>query len=100
MLQRAKLEGAAIGCGQPHANPMVRSRVVLLAASLATVVAMASGTAAAATARCTIAKIAELPVRVLHGKVVVEGAVNGKPVNIMLDTGATATLITRPAADR
>jgi len=98
MLRRAKR--ASIRSRRSRAGPNIRSRAVLLAASLAAAILAACGTAAAATARCTIAKIAELPVRVLHGKVVVDGAVNGKPVNIMLDTGATATLVTRPAADR
>ena len=59
------------------------------------------GPAAAATSsQCTLAKIAEIPVRVVRNKLVVDGAINGKSVGIMLDTGAQVSLITRPAADR
>ena len=73
-------------------------------ALLATVVVLAAATPersplAATPSSCTLAKIAELPIRVVLNKLIVEGAINGQSVNIMLDTGASS-LILRPAADR
>src|SRR5512143_314123 len=92
----------AFGCGRrrTRCGSMVRPRAALLAGSVAVALTLAAGSAAAATSRCTLAKIAGLPVRMVRNKLVVDGAVNGQPVGIMLDTGATSTLITRPAADR
>ena len=77
---------------------MTYPRALLLVASVAVAVAMPSSPAAATTS-CKLVKVAELPIRVVRNKLIVEGAINGQSVNIMLDTGASS-LIFRPAADR
>ena len=103
MLRRAKLaRDPVLVCGRRRGRvgSNVRPPAALLAGSVAVALTLAAGSAAAATSRCTLAKIADLPVRIVRNKLVVDGAVNGQPVGIMLDTGATSTLITRPAADR
>jgi predicted aspartyl protease/Tfp pilus assembly protein PilF len=58
----------------------------------------AVGTAGASN--CKMVKIAELPVRVAQNKLIVEGAINGQKVGILLDTGAGRTTILRSAAER
>lgn len=45
-------------------------------------------------------KIADLPVRLVRNKLIVDGAINGKKAGIVIDTGAAMTLMVRPAADR
>jgi predicted aspartyl protease len=60
--------------------------------------AMACSTHAAAG--CTLAKIADWPVRLQHNKIIVDGTINGHKAGIMLDTGATRTMILRSAAQR
>lgn len=71
----------------------------LLAISFALGATTSVAAAAAPASRCTLVKIAELPIRVVRNKLIVEGAINGQSVNIMIDTGASS-LIFRPAADR
>jgi predicted aspartyl protease len=61
--------------------------------------ALASSVGAAASA-CTLARIEEWPVRFVHNFLVVDGAINGQPVGILLDTGSTRTLMLRSAAMR
>jgi len=56
--------------------------------------------AAAAATSCKLAQIADLPARLVHNKVIVDGAINGRKIGIMLDTGSTITVIPRPAALR
>ncbi|HEX7273501.1 MAG TPA: retroviral-like aspartic protease family protein [Casimicrobiaceae bacterium] len=55
---------------------------------------------AANPSACKMVQIAELPVRVAHKKIVVDGAINGQKVGILLDTGATRTMIPHPTAVR
>jgi len=43
-------------------------------------------------------RLAEWPVRSAHNALIVDGAINGKHVGIMLDTGAGTTMILRSAA--
>jgi predicted aspartyl protease/tetratricopeptide (TPR) repeat protein len=50
--------------------------------------------------RCKLVRIAEWPVRLQRGLPVMEGAINGKKVGVLLDTGAYASMITKAAADR
>ncbi|HTP47157.1 MAG TPA: aspartyl protease family protein [Casimicrobiaceae bacterium] len=45
-------------------------------------------------------QIAELPVRFIHGKVIADGAINGRKVGVMLDSGAMNTVMPRPTAIR
>jgi len=49
---------------------------------------------------CKMVQIAELPVRMAHNKIVVDGAINGQKVGFMLDTGSTNTVMPRPTAIR
>jgi len=80
---------------------MNRFRSAVVSACLAVVMAAPICTAMAApTSRCTLAKMADLPVRAVGDKLVFEGAVNGQNVGFMLDTGASASLITPSTADR
>jgi predicted aspartyl protease len=72
---------------------------ILLAAWTAAGLAVA-GTAAAAASDCKMVRTEEWPVRLAHNKLIVDGAINGQKVGIMLDTGATRTLIFRSAAVR
>lgn len=72
----------------------------VLVASLAAGVFAPAAAGAEAASTCKMARIAELPVRVLHNKLIVDGAINGKYVGILLDTGAGITMIPRPTAER
>jgi len=72
-----------------------RFRVTLLCVALALV----CSTAAAANT-CKLIKIADLPVKLENNHVYVEGAINGRTIDIMLDTGAMRSLMPRPAATR
>lgn len=56
--------------------------------------------AVAAASNCKMVQIAELPVRLAHNKLIVDGAINGQKIGVMLDTGAMHTLIVRSAAVR
>lgn len=72
---------------------------VLLAVSLAACLAT-GGLAGAAESGCTMIKIADLPVRLVRNKLIVDGAINGKKAGIVIDTGADMTVMARSAADR
>jgi predicted aspartyl protease len=72
--------------------------VHLLVALLATGLMLPTNTAVAAS-NCKLGKIADLPVRPGGGAPVVDGAVNGQMIGVMLDTGG-GTMILRSAADR
>ncbi len=76
-----------------------RAQRTLLAISAAITFAMVS-VAVAATPDCKMVRIAELPVRLARNKLIIDGAVNGQPVGIMIDTGSNITLMMRPAALR
>jgi len=58
------------------------------------------GVAAADPSGCKFARIAEWPIRIEHNRLVTDGAINGKPVAVLLDTGLMQTLIPRAAAER
>jgi Aspartyl protease len=62
--------------------------------------AIASGICTAAPSECKLIRIAEWPVRLEHNKLIVDGAINGRKIGIMLDTGAQRSLILRSAAVR
>jgi predicted aspartyl protease len=72
-----------------------RFRVLLLGTALA----LFSSTAAVANT-CKLAKIADLPVKLENNHVYVEGSINGRTMDIMLDTGAMRSLMPRSAATR
>jgi len=73
------------------------SRIALLLASSALALAVADP---ATASTCQLGKIAEWPLRIERNKLIVDGAVNGQKVGVLIDTGATTTLILRPAAIR
>ena len=62
--------------------------------------AMESGRALAAPSKCTLARVAEWPVRPGTGYAVVDGTINGQKIGVMLDTGAGTTMFSRPEAER
>ena len=70
----------------------------LLVALLAIASALIGSTAVAASS-CKMVKVAEWPVRPGGGVPLVEGAINGQKVGVMLDTGSN-TLVLRSSADR
>lgn len=70
-----------------------------LVAALAVGLALASNTFAAAS-NCKMVQIADWPVRLERGHLIVDGAINGKKIGIMLDTGATTSMILRSATEQ
>jgi len=77
------------------------SAVRILACVLTAIAtAVAGGVGAAAANTCKLAKVAEWPVRLKQGKVVVDGAINGRKIGMMLDTGAERSMVLRSAAVR
>jgi clan AA aspartic protease (TIGR02281 family) len=51
-----------------------------------------------AHAECKIAQLAEWPVRYSNNRPLIEGKINGQPVTLLVDTGATSTFIWESAA--
>jgi predicted aspartyl protease len=70
----------------------------LAALSVAAALALASDLAVAASSNCKMIRLAEWPVQMKHNALIVEGAINGRTVGVMLDTGAGSTQIMRSAA--
>jgi predicted aspartyl protease len=66
---------------------------------LAVGMALASGGGAAAP-KCSLIRIDEWSVRTVNGHPVVDGVANGQPIGIMVDTGATRSMILHSAARR
>src|SRR5512147_2055763 len=73
---------------------------VVAAAFVACTLALAAAYPADVSGKCTLIKIAEWPVRSTTGSPVVDGAINGQKVGVLLDTGSNVTLILRAAAER
>jgi len=69
------------------------------AAAAVTVFAMVTGIADPVLAKCTLTRLAEWPVRLDRGHLVVDGSINGQKIGVMLDTGAD-TFLFRSATDR
>ena len=65
----------------------------------ALVLAMAGSTVGARTT-CTLQQVEEWPVRQVHGHLIVDGTVNGQPVDIKLGTGSQRTVLLRSGAKR
>ena len=72
----------------------------LLAAAAAVGMVAAGGIAGAAVSSCTLVKVEDWPTRVQRNRLLVEGAINGRKISVMLDTGSMRTLIFRAAAVR
>jgi predicted aspartyl protease/tetratricopeptide (TPR) repeat protein len=56
--------------------------------------------ALATAQQCQLVRIAEWEVNLQGGLPIIEGAINGKKIGVLLDTGAFATLITKDSASR
>ena len=50
--------------------------------------------------KCKLALVVEWPVQLIGGLPVIEGAINGKKIEVLLDTGSFTTLITNAAAEK
>jgi predicted aspartyl protease/tetratricopeptide (TPR) repeat protein len=50
--------------------------------------------------KCKLALVVEWPVQLIGGLPVIEGAINGKKIGVLLDTGSFTTLITNAAAEK
>ena len=77
-----------------------RARRAVAATAIGVVVLLGCGVPVAAAASCKLATVAEWPVRTERNVLLVDGAVNGQPARVLLDTGATRTLLFRAAATR
>jgi clan AA aspartic protease (TIGR02281 family) len=77
---------------------LIRRAVLAAAASVA--LASAWGAAATGSPACKFARVAEWPVRIERGHLITDGAINGRPIAVLLDTGAMQTLVLRSAAER
>jgi predicted aspartyl protease len=73
------------------------TRKMFRAASFVIGLALA-GNLVAAPATCEMVRVDAWPVRIVHNALIVDGAINGKRVGVMLDTGAGTTMIMRSAA--
>jgi predicted aspartyl protease len=51
-------------------------------------------------ANCSVLKLADLPLTVEHGALVVEAAVNGAPVRLIVDTGADSLALSKATVER
>jgi predicted aspartyl protease/tetratricopeptide (TPR) repeat protein len=49
---------------------------------------------------CKLVRIAEWPVRLERNLPLIEGAINGRKIGVLLDTGAYASIVTKDAAER
>jgi len=56
--------------------------------------------APAFAARCQLVRVAEWPVKLERNRALVDGSINGHPVGVLIDTGASKTVMTRSAAER
>lgn len=74
----------------------MRRHVRILALLAVTILATAD---AGAQSRCRFLKVVEWPVRIAANHIVVDGAINGQTVGIMLDSGATFSSIERQTAE-
>lgn len=72
---------------------------IFVAASSAIGLAVAS-MAVVAASNCKIAQIEEWPVRLERNKLIVDGAINGQQIGVILDTGTSRSLILRSTAVR
>jgi predicted aspartyl protease len=72
--------------------------ITLLAASIAMLAA--TSMAVAAASNCKMVQIADWPVRLERGHLIVDGAINGQKIGVILDTAATRSLILRSATER
>lgn len=68
--------------------------------ALALTAVSAAADAAPAPHNCKLARIAELQIRIEDSRIVTDGAINGRKVGVLLDTGAGLSLIHRSSVAR
>ncbi|HEX9301639.1 MAG TPA: retroviral-like aspartic protease family protein [Casimicrobiaceae bacterium] len=76
------------------------ARCAVVTAFVSLALALSGRAAAAVPAKCTLVRIAEWQIRQGGNVPVVDGAINGQNVGVLLDTGSGTTLIVRSAALR
>lgn len=84
--------------GEPGGDVLIVRALVAVAAVVA--LALPSSGSAANASGCKFGLIAEWPVRIERNHLITDGAINGKPVAVLLDTGSMRTLVLRAAAER
>jgi predicted aspartyl protease len=67
---------------------------------LSVIAVCAALAASPAHGRCRIANVAALPVEIDTNQLLTRGAIDGKPVRVLIDTGSNMSLIWRSAAER
>jgi predicted aspartyl protease len=80
-------------------QPGLSSRALQVAA-VAFALVTGVGLPEAEGAGCKLAMLSEWPVRIENNHLFLEGAVNGQPARVMLDTGSPRTLLDRATATR
>jgi len=75
-------------------------RCFFAVAAAATALALAGSAAAAEAGKCRVGRIAEWPLRAEQYRPVLDGAINGQKIGILIDTGADSSLVHRSAAAR
>ncbi|QJR09517.1 hypothetical protein DSM104443_00561 [Usitatibacter rugosus] len=76
---------------------MKTMRSLLIGVAMATAILPAI---AQQPAKCQLAKIAEWPVRFVGNNPVIDGAINGKKITILLDTGSYVSLVMKASAEK
>jgi predicted aspartyl protease len=76
------------------------ARGAALAASAAFGLAIGGHVDAAGSAECKFVRVAEWQVRLAHGALLADGAINGRSARVLLDTGAMRSILQRGAAKR
>ena len=71
-----------------------------LQARLSVIVVFAALAASPAYGSCRIGNVAALPVEIDSNQLLTTGAIDGKPVRVLIDTGSNMSLIWRSAAER
>jgi clan AA aspartic protease (TIGR02281 family) len=71
----------------------------VLAGLLVLLIGAAATVAEAEAPKCQLQLLGDLPLRVDRGELVVDTEINGRPARMIVDTGAVATALFRPAAE-
>ena len=70
------------------------------AAALAGLLVLAPGAGFAQAPKCQLVRVAEWPVRFERNLPTVEGTINGKKIGVLIDTGAFASFLLKPSAQK
>ncbi|MDE1149303.1 MAG: retroviral-like aspartic protease family protein [Azospirillaceae bacterium] len=71
-----------------------------LASALGTCALILLAAPAAAETKCQFVKVASLPVKMEGNRPLVDGSINGQPVQFLIDSGAFASMLFRSAAEK